>query len=251
VDGRRATHCAALAFSDSPAPLRLDVHVTRRQGYHSLRALCILAALWAYATVLTGGGAIHLGPWRLSSHNPRNPLMLSIASGLLAWWLSRAHARARTLRTTSRASSFLGLLLIAFAFEVLVLFRPMATGFLDYPLAIPAVFTNVPRVTRYALPLLLAIGTCVLAIATWKRSELVVRPRRTVAGIFLLGLVLHLAPDRQPRRGVSGVRQACHLGGSWGVSVPGGGRPGPGGHARRLRAVRASVHLSLRKVQES
>src|SRR5688572_16990176 len=49
-----------------------------------------MCGLWALIVALSGGGTFHLGPLRVSSTSARNPLLLALASGLLAWALALA-----------------------------------------------------------------------------------------------------------------------------------------------------------------
>jgi hypothetical protein len=176
--------------------------VTRPEIRRALWALCILAGIWAYATLLTGGFIIDVGEWRLSSRNPINPLMLCIVSGLPAWWLSRKNGRNEGLALWRWCQARIPVVLAAAAaFELVVLFRHVSIGLDPYPLAHPDVFTAVPPLKRFALPLLLAAGIGVLSVAASKASKLVAHPRRTVAAVFLLGLALHLAMIASLRQG--------------------------------------------------
>jgi len=48
----------------------------------------VLAASWAYAVTLSGGGVMHLGPLSVSSQSARNPLLVAVVCGLLGWAVS-------------------------------------------------------------------------------------------------------------------------------------------------------------------
>ena len=54
----------------------------------TLVGVSLVCGLWALILALSGGGAIYLGSLRLSSSSARNPLLLALASGLLAWALA-------------------------------------------------------------------------------------------------------------------------------------------------------------------
>jgi hypothetical protein len=53
-----------------------------------LAAVCLLSGVWALVLMLSGGGSVHLGTWRVSSSTARNPLLIALVSGLLAWFLA-------------------------------------------------------------------------------------------------------------------------------------------------------------------
>ena len=54
----------------------------------TLVVVCLMCGLWALIVALSGGGTFPLGPLRVSSTSARNPLLLALASGLLAWALA-------------------------------------------------------------------------------------------------------------------------------------------------------------------
>jgi hypothetical protein len=168
--------------------------VTRQQFRRGLWVLCLLAAVWAAAIVVTGGFIIHLGDWRVSSRTPRNPLLLAVLSGLAARWLSRRDDDDEGLALWRWCHAHFPVLLVtAAAFEAMVLFRPVATGFFGYHLGEPNPFTPPPPLKPFALPLVLAVGIGVLTVWASKGSRLAVPPGRALAGVFLLGLSLHFA----------------------------------------------------------
>jgi len=53
-----------------------------------LLALSVVAAGWAVAVALTGGFGFRLGAFRLSSRNPRNPLLIAMLGALASLGLS-------------------------------------------------------------------------------------------------------------------------------------------------------------------
>jgi len=53
-----------------------------------LLALSVVAAGWAVAVALTGGFGFRHGAFRLSSRNPRNPLLIAVLGALASWALS-------------------------------------------------------------------------------------------------------------------------------------------------------------------
>jgi nitrate reductase NapE component len=164
--------------------------VTRR----ALWALCGLAVIWAFATALTGGVIVHVGEWRLSSRGQRNPLMLAMVSGLLAWRQSRKDGRNEGLALWTWCQARIPVVLaVAAAFELVVLIRPTSTWLFGYGLGEPDVFAAPPPLKRFALPLLSVFGIGVLSVAASKGLKLVAHPRRTVAAVFVMGLALHLA----------------------------------------------------------
>jgi hypothetical protein len=167
--------------------------VTRQRTRRVLWALCLLAAVWAFTIVVTGGFIIHFGDWRLSSRTPKNPLLLAVLSGLAAHWLFRNDGDDEGLALWRWCHAHFPVLLVtAAAFEAMVLFRPVATGFFWYHLGEPNPFTPPPPLKPFALPLVLAVGIGLLTAWASKGSRLGV-PRRALATIFLLGLSLHFA----------------------------------------------------------
>jgi hypothetical protein len=168
--------------------------VTRQRFRRVLWAVCLLAAVWAFAVALTGGFIIHLGDWRLSSRTPKNPLLLAVLCGLAARWLSPKDGDDEGLALWRWCHAHFPVLLVAAAaFELLVILRPAATGFLGYPLAVPDVFTPPPPLKPFALPLVLLAGAAVLSAGAAQGTKLFARPRRTLVAVFLLGLALHFA----------------------------------------------------------
>ena len=95
---------------------------TLRRG---LTALCVCAAIWAIVIWVTGGGAVPLGPFRLSSQSTRNPLLLSLVSGLMAWAVSMLDETAGGPARLGRGARFVVLIgLMALGLNVLMLAQP-------------------------------------------------------------------------------------------------------------------------------
>jgi hypothetical protein len=73
-----------------------------------LAATCLLATVWTMVLTLGGGFAIDLPGVTLSSRNPRNPALLALISGAVAWALPMRDRGRRTqefwLRWTDRVS---------------------------------------------------------------------------------------------------------------------------------------------------
>jgi hypothetical protein len=94
----------------------------------SFSVVSALAAAWAAVTASTGGSEFLVAGVRLSSHSARNPLILSIACGLLAWALSLARPPQETLMAPApRGPQFTGLLvLMVVAVNVMLLAQPAA-----------------------------------------------------------------------------------------------------------------------------
>ena len=61
----------------------------RDVGRRLLIAVAVLSLGWAFAVVAIGGVAIDVGPLRVSSHNARNPFLLTIVAGVAASVLYR------------------------------------------------------------------------------------------------------------------------------------------------------------------
>src|ERR1700681_3909765 len=59
--------------------------------------LFVLAAIWAVAVPLTGGFAIDLNLFRLSSRNPRNVIVIAALSAVAAWVLATPGRRRQVL----------------------------------------------------------------------------------------------------------------------------------------------------------
>ena len=98
-----------------------------------LTALCVLAALWAIVVWVTAGGEVQLGPFRLSSHSPRNPLLLSLVSGLAAWATSMLDESAGGAARRGRGAGFVVLIgLMALGLNVLMLAQPAMPTDKDY-----------------------------------------------------------------------------------------------------------------------
>ena len=53
-----------------------------------LLAVCSLCGLWTLVITLSGGGELVFGSLRISSSSPRNPLLIALITGLLAWFLA-------------------------------------------------------------------------------------------------------------------------------------------------------------------
>jgi hypothetical protein len=85
------------------------------------------------------------------------------------------------------------LLGLAVLLQVFVIYHPELAYFTAFPLAVPDPFSDVPYLKRGVLPLLFVGGAIAIAIGVWKLSALVERPRAAVAGIYLLGVALHVA----------------------------------------------------------
>ena len=110
-------------------------------------ALSVLSALWTYWIFLTGGGALQVGAWRLSSHNPRNPALLWVVSSLMAWWVYTTSTPEEKLNYWRlREALLLSVILAAFAFEILVCSAPTSSSW-----GIRSCSTRWPSPTRTGL----------------------------------------------------------------------------------------------------
>jgi hypothetical protein len=90
-----------------------------------LVALCVLAAAWAALLALTGGFDLAVGPVRVSSRSPLNPLLVAIASGLGAWSVSIRAERASGVTGPHHGVRFVLLLACLVAgLNVLMLAQP-------------------------------------------------------------------------------------------------------------------------------
>ncbi len=93
------------------------------------------------------------------------------------------------------------MVVVACLLQASVLLHPERTFFSSFPLSVPDAFADVPRLKRYAVPLLLCLGAVVLLLACRWRRVLLQRPLLTVAGIYLLGILLHLGLQASLRDG--------------------------------------------------
>lgn len=94
---------------------------------------------------------------------------------------------------TARDAAVLSFLGIAFLVGTYLLLRQNRTFLGRYPLAVPGVFFEVPRVRPYVLPLLLAAGVAAIVAAVRMAPALVRRYRFSIVAIYLLGVGLHFA----------------------------------------------------------
>jgi hypothetical protein len=65
-------------------------------------SIAVVAALWAALAALTGGGAIQLGAIRISSRNPRNPLLAALLAAALAWAIAPGGGRTTAIVSDAR-----------------------------------------------------------------------------------------------------------------------------------------------------
>jgi hypothetical protein len=86
------------------------------------------------------------------------------------------------------ALSFIGFLFLT---ETWLLLRQHRTFLGRYPLAVPGVFFDIPRLKRYVLPLVLVAGAAAIVAAVRRSSALVRRPRSAVLLVYVLGVALH------------------------------------------------------------
>ena len=77
-----------------------------------LLAVCLLLGLWSLFITLSGGGGLQLGGLRISSSSPRNPLLIALVTGLLAWFLALTGSTGddRVHRGPHRGTMFITLL---------------------------------------------------------------------------------------------------------------------------------------------
>ncbi len=86
-----------------------------------LAALAALAAVWAGAIWLTGGGVVHLGALRISSRSAARPALAALLLGGLALFGARAEARRAALARTRAVSDRLAPWLAAAAAIIVAL----------------------------------------------------------------------------------------------------------------------------------
>ena len=58
-----------------------------------LLAVCLVSSLWALAVTLRSGGDLQFGGLQITSNSPRNPILIALIAGLLAWFLALTGSR--------------------------------------------------------------------------------------------------------------------------------------------------------------
>jgi hypothetical protein len=93
----------------------------------------------------------------------------------------------------ARQLPFFVLLGVGFAYEMVVLFLPRRASFHRYPLGVPNPLVDVPPLKPFAVPMILACAALLIVMMVRKWPFLVSRPGWSSAGVFALGVGMHVA----------------------------------------------------------